>query len=222
MNFLQLINRVKSEAGISGHAISSVENQTGEMARVVDWVRSAYIEIQNMRPWTWLWQPLGHVMTLGKFSYSPVTDFGVTPLDWRHDRFFLYDPDQGRRSRIRLAYVPWAAFDDMYPDPNWQPGRPQVVSIKPNREIVFNRTPDLNYIFEGEFRNTPESLVANTDVPSLPEQYHMAIVWLAVQIYAQYEEAGPLYQMAAARVNGFLGQMANTELDGEFTMSALA
>ena len=222
MNLLQLVNRTKSEAGISGHPLVTVENQSGEMGRAVEWVRSAYIEVQNLRPWNWLWQPISHVLTPGKYVYAPVADFGVTPLDWRQDRFFLYDPALGRRQRIRLAYLPWAAFDSMYPDPAWQPGRPQVVAIKPSRDLVFNRDPDLNYIFEGEYRNTPETLTANTDTPSLPEQYHMAIVWMAVQMYAQYEEAGALYQMATARLNTYLGQMMNTELEGEFEMGPLA
>jgi len=220
MNFLELVNRTKVEAGISGGALVTTAGQFGEMARVVGWVQHAYLEIQNMRPWNWLWQPLSHVLTPGKHTYAPVADFGVTPLDWRHDRFFLYDPATGRRNRIRLAYVPWPAFDQMYPEP--AAGRPQVVTIKPNREIVFNRTPDQNYIFEGEYRNTPETLVENTDTPSMPEQYHPAIVWMAVQLYAQYEEAGTLYQLATARLNSYLGQMMNTELEGEFGMVSLA
>lgn len=220
MNFLQLVNRTKSEAGISGHGLVTVEGQTGEMARLIDWVRTAYVEIQNMQPWNWLWQPLAHVLTLGKSVYSPTVDFGVQPLDWRPDRFYLYEPGKGRGSRWRVPRLDWRLFDAQTPEP--RPGVPLVLAIKPNRDIAFSALPDRALVFEGEFRYTPEVLIENTDTPSMPEQYHMAIVWKAVMLYAQYEEATTLYQLAGAQLGQYIGQMVNSELDGEFSTGALA
>lgn len=220
MNFLQLANRVKSEAGISGHTLSTVEGQTGETARLIAWVPTAYTEIQNMQAWNWLWQPFSAILTLAKATYAPVADFNIRPLDWRHDRFYVYELAKGRGQRQPLWYQPWARFDAQHPDP--QPGMPRYVSIKPNRDVAFSASPDQPYIFEGEFRHTPEVLVENTDTPSMPEQYHMAIVWKAVMLYAQYEEATTLYQLAAAQFGQYYGQMINSELDGEFGTVSLA
>lgn len=216
MNFLQLCNRVKSEAGISGAELVSVKDQRGEMARVVQWTCNAYVEIQNMRDWTWLWQSLQHVLTPGKAVYDPLTDFGVPALAWKPKRFYLYDQDEGRRARRPIYCEEWGEFDAYYTDPEAQSGRPGELSVRPDRSIVFSCAPDRHYMFEGEFRLTPERLTENTDAPSMPEQYHMAIVWMAVQTYAQYEEATTLYELATMRLANYLGQMMNTELEGCF------
>lgn len=220
MNFLQLVNRTRSECGISGDDLVTVEGQFGEMARLVRWVSTAYTEIQNLQPWNWLWQPFDQVLTIGQSTYAPVADWGIQPLDWRPSRFYIRENGQPRGQRRRMVCREWAEFDSMHPDP--QPGMPLELSIKPSRQVAFSSAPDALYIFEGEFRYTPEVLTENTDTPAMPEQYHMAVVWKAVQLYAQYEEAAALYQLSSSQLAQYLGLMYNSELEGHYHVGALA
>jgi hypothetical protein len=47
--FLVLANDLARECGVSGNAssITAVTSQTGEAARLVDWIRQAHNDIQN-------------------------------------------------------------------------------------------------------------------------------------------------------------------------------
>ena len=46
MNFLSLCQRLRSEARIPGTGPSSVTGQTGELAKIVEWITTAYEDIQ--------------------------------------------------------------------------------------------------------------------------------------------------------------------------------
>ena len=49
MNFLQLVNRTRVECGVTGPALATAQNLTGEAARIASWVTSAWIDIQTSK-----------------------------------------------------------------------------------------------------------------------------------------------------------------------------
>lgn len=222
MNYLELVKRTARECGITNRNIVTLDNASGEVLRIKEWVVSAYEDIQNQRRWDWLWRYAAKPLVIGTNEYSPSADWLISPLEWSPETVMLSDPAIGATDRQRLYFSPWAEFVSNYIAPEAQTGRPTVFTIRPDGYVVFNVLPDKAYVFEGEYYKTSDVLVDGADVPSMPSQHHMAIVWGAVMLYAQYEEAGVLYQMAATNVARFIGLMMVTELPTSLAGNPLA
>jgi hypothetical protein len=77
-------------------------------------------------------------------------------------------------------------------------------------------------MFVGDYYRKPEVLVNNTDIPRIPDEYHMVIVWRAVALWSASEENPSLYQTATANFNALMMKMEATELEGPFCSETLA
>lgn len=55
-------------------------------------------------------------------------------------------------------------------------------------------------------------LSKKNDVPSMPERFHMAIVYLALQKYAAYEAAPEVYAYALDRFNFYLSRIERDQI----------
>lgn len=218
MNFLQLCNRSKAECGISGSPIVNVTQTTGELARVVDWVRDAYLTLQNERRWNWLWRRYVANLAPGTLSINPAIDWSVYALEWDRESFVLHNTALGLIDRSRLTLE-----KPVHPEIGAvQPGRPQRILLLPDRTLQFPAPLDAAYTLQADYYSTAEALINNADVPGLPEQYHMAIVWRSVMHYAQHEEAVQLLQLAGASYQQLLSQMLASELRDDFSTGTLA
>lgn len=224
MNFLQLVQRVRQECGVSGSGPSTVVSQTGELKRLVEWTQEAYIALQNSNTWNWLWDDTTPALTSGGRVYNPVTDWSIFPIQWDTDSLTCYLTSVGVADEQRLHYLTWPEFKatNGYGYGYVQTNRPVAFSIRPDRSIIFDSYLDQDYTIRGEYWGTPETLSLDADLPALPEQYHMAIVWRAVMAYAQYEEAGVLLQLAEKEFNRYYGSMTRTELPEVVAGGAMA
>lgn len=199
MNYLQLCQRTVQECGISGRPMT-LANQQGELARVIEWVRQAYLMVQNERDWNWLWRHITAQLAAGQQDFDPAQDWGVYALRWR------------RRS-LMLDGHPIAMYDYQAPNPvPVQTQRPSAVWLMPDRTLRFNSRLDQNRTFYGEYYSTSEVLREDDDTPSMPEQYHDAILWQAVLLYADFEEAGALRVTAQYKLDLLRAQMLGSEI----------
>lgn len=203
MNFLQLAQRVRQEAGLSGTGPASVASQSGEALRIVDWTSAAWAEIQGLQHgrWNWLWNSLsGKALTISTELYDPVADWSISPATW----LWL------RLDGVPVDLIDWATFIRLYPIA--QSGVPSCAAIRPDGKMAFNAKPLTAHAVTGEYYAKPQTLAANTDTPLMDSRYHMAIVWRAVVAAAQYDEAGALYQMAERKFQQLYAQMVVTDL----------
>lgn len=211
MNFLELVQRVRREAGISGSGPVTTTGQTGEMLRITDWVRDAYFEIQNAQPrWNWLFKTAEIDVGAGEHTYHPVTGWGIYPLEYDTTSFRLYAISDGPEgSNTSLAFLKYATAKLSYFNQTTQ--RPSAFTVKPTREIQFNTRLDQDYHLTFDYYATAESLESDTDVPSMPEQYHLSVVWKALGYYADYEEVPYLMQRSMQKFSDVYNQMLSTE-----------
>lgn len=91
MNFLALFQRLKTECGVSGSTPTTVVSQTGEYGRLVNWVNTAWMDIQMMRrDWDWMRRTATFPTVTGQPIYTAsqigLTDFGY----WARDTFRNY------------------------------------------------------------------------------------------------------------------------------------
>lgn len=205
MNFVQLVESLRIECGVSGSPIVSVQNLSGELARLKMWIGDAWDELQTGRPdWKWLFSEFSF-STIASTQRYTATDAGVPNLDiWKQDSFWMYNESFGLSDQMPLAEMRWDHFREMYIRGVQYPLRPMCYSVNPDKSIWLGPLPDAAYTISGECWNNPVSLAADADAPLMPARFHKAVVYKAMAKYAGYEgasevmeraltEGGPLY-----------------------------
>lgn len=175
MTFLQLTQELARFAGMSGGGPTNTEGQTGEPQRAVDFVRMAYEEICNLHfDWDFLWST-GTISATSDFAlYSAPTDLHV----WDVKRFTL-DGEP-------IEVIEWA---DYHPEDYAASGRPEVVVIRPDSDIVLAPQPDQAYTLAFDYFISAPELVASADQPIIPVRYQRVILGLALLHYGNFEAA---------------------------------
>jgi len=100
--------------------------------------------------------------------------------------------------------------------------RPNVITITPNKSIGLGPFPISGYTVLGDYYRVPSEMSANTDTPTLPTQYHMAIVYRAMMSYGAYESAAEVYQRGEAEFNKMIRRVLADRLPEISSGSALA
>ena len=78
--------------------------------------------------------------------------------------------------------------------------------------MCFGSPPDRAYAVRGEYQRSAQTLVNANDVPEMPEDYHMMIVWRAIMLLHQHDEAQFNVQMAAANFERLHAGLAMDQL----------
>jgi hypothetical protein len=198
MNFLQLCRRVAEISGtVAGVPdFTTVAGATGRVAQVVGWVRDAYVDIQNERPdWLWMRRTFTAPLTIGQIEYS-AADLGITNFgSWIDDlpaegwrNLTIYETgDQEQEGEI--TQIPYPLFRQQYLRGVHDANKPTEWAISPQSELLFGNKPDKAYIVSGEYRQAPQELALDADVPEMPAQFHGLIVHEAIRLMARSDEA---------------------------------
>lgn len=214
--FLQLCADLVRESGGSGRAPASVIGQAGRQEKIVGWVRTAWVLIQNLHPhWSFLRGEFTGTLVPGAATYTGAS-FNVSRFGgWIGGRagfepLSLYDPAVGRTDEAPIRQITYDAWRQRWDRGVHDDGRPIDYTIAPDGTIRFGPAPDLAYAIRGEYRKSPQRLAANEDVPDMPEQYHDIIVWRAIKLMADSDEAIAALNLANDK---YLEQKATMERD---------
>lgn len=204
MDYLALVKRLRRETGIGGGDPTSVTTLVSDDHQsLADWVQDAWRDIQLMpRNWRWMRaQALGSVTVVGGRGYTVDQLLGVAAGTTRFARWM---PDSNRyhatafdpanpASEWRLHEIDYETFRLRFEVSSHAAGAPQYRATAPDGRLLVGPTPDKTYSIRLDYWKTPQKLVANTDTPEMPEQYHMAIVWRALMSYAGFDAASEVY-----------------------------
>lgn len=196
MNFLQLLQALQRESSTSGTVPSTCQNQVGDFARLVNWLAAAWMDIQNQRPdWFFMQQPVQFNTVTGQSSYT-AAQAGLTSFaNYKINAFRQYNPALGYGSEQRLNFMTYESFRDMYQYASMRTTQamPVVFTVDYSKNFLLGPIPDQVYVVNGLAYAQPTALVNDTDTPTMPPQYHMAIVWRALMYYGQFEAAPEAY-----------------------------
>jgi hypothetical protein len=203
VTFLELCQAVASKAGVSGTEAadlpSTVANQVGELKRIVDWVRESWREVQGRRKYNFLWEAAQLTLPIGE---------NVIAASIPASR---YQTDTARRTTVtsdgmEIEFIAWEDWSRHYDAAYVAAGNaPTAWTIRPDNALVFNGKPSLittggALAFTVERYKLPQALVADGDVPAMPEDLHDLIVYKALVRYANFDEAGVQRQTAVAEI----------------------
>ncbi|TFH85271.1 hypothetical protein EQG41_18330 [Billgrantia azerbaijanica] len=221
MNYLALVQRLRQETNYANVGPSSVTGQTGDHARAVSWVADAYTELQNRYPWRWMRKEftLTTSADVDTYDYTSAVDGGNTITRFKSWHFGdIYNPPKsylesaGVGSESRMTFLPWAHFRSIYRIGEVASGAPRFITIDPNDNIVLGPKPDAAYVITGEYHRAAQVLAANDDVPEMPSDYHMAIVYLAMEDFGLYDAATEILSRARTKGRRLTRQLERTQL----------
>ena len=216
MTFLQLAQRLRSECGIAGTGPDTVIGQTGELARLVNWINAAYEDIQLARPdWKWMRTAKTFNTTAHKQSYHPTNaspDLAMTDFShWRQDvDGWIYLTSSGKTSETYLQQIDYDAMRDLYlmgsGPTNYGP--PVYFTVSPaDKSIVLGPNPDGIYTITIEYFKAPQVLALDINVPTLPAEFHMMIIYRAMQKYGMFSAALEQVQQGEAEYNRLFAKL---------------
>lgn len=231
MNYLQLAQRLNSEVGASGTGPTSVVAQTGMNLRLVNWINTAWLEIQGLHnTWNWMRQPFNWETVAGTGDYLPTAITNTLTGDLMTDlRYWYKDTFRAQRKSIGIQDEQWLVEWEYYVFRNTYRfnlqvvGRPVVFAENPQgKAIMLGQVPNDVYLITGEYQQKAWNLTANGDEPDFPEAYHLMIVYKAMLYYGLYESAGEVIQRAQLQYQALLTQLEHEQLQEVYLGNPLA
>jgi len=244
MNFLEIVQRARRKCRIVGVGATptAVTGQNEEYSRLIDWCNEAWMEIQLHQPdWYWMrrrllfptvdGQPLYTLADLAlngvvydaQGAASPFT--AATFGNWAPDQFRCNTTATGFADEQMMDWIPnFDAWRDSYLLGNMRETRtrPTVYTIGPGLSVGLGFTPLAGYTIGGSFYLKASEMVLATDIPALPTEWHMAIVYKTMMLYGASESAPEVYDDGENWYRDFLSRMLNQQLPMVETAPALA
>ena len=205
MNFLELAQETRRLSGVGGTGPVNVELATGIERKIVEYVRNAWIDIQaHPKSWKWMWDDYAVDLVPGPGTQPLQTiintrEYALVNVDKVRVRTFRsYQTSLGIDDRQRMVWMPWRKFRRATGIVNEQANRPIRVSREPSGDLVVWPKPDAIYSIDFEYFKGPQFLTANDDIPEMPVEYHMLIVYEALKRFGAAENAEEIRALGEA------------------------
>ena len=211
---------------MAGTGPAAVAGQLGDLKRIVDWTASAWDDIQSRHPtWRWMRSRFTINTTAGVDTYAPgaFTDSRLTGLitrfnhwipedDYGVSNVYRYLTSGGIAGQTYMVPISWSSYRDLYRLRTQSNGIPHYVTIDPQNNLVIGPPPDGIYTISGEYQMSNQSLTADADIPEMPVQYHMLIVYEVMKRYGAYSSAPDVQSRGVEYANRLMRQLEGNQL----------
>lgn len=229
MNFLEIAQRLRRESGLTSSLLTSpttVVGQTGKLRGIVDWAAGAYTDIQTVsQDWRWLRSgfTLPTVAATPAYAYTAATDSQTAATITRFARWWPQQPGgisnmtayltaSGVAAEYYLNYMDWASFRDVWRRGVQTDNPPVAFSIDPQNKIALGPVPNAVYTITGEYQMSAQTLALDADIPEMPADFHMLIVWKALLDYAGEAAAPEAFTRAQVRAGPLMAALKLDQL----------
>lgn len=222
--YLQLCQDAERECVLTSF-LTAVTSQTGEHLRFVNWVKDAYIEIQNKHQYAWRWLRRSFTFntTSGDdtYAYGEVTDVDAAAAISRFGCWLAHDPEDRYRCYLTsggvgvqyyLNYLPWLDFKAIYKTGLQNNSAPAFITVDPQNNLVLGPKPDNTYTVTGEFMRSAQILSADGDIPEMPTHFHGLITARAMEKYGLTESAEEIIARAQSEARRLMRQLEFNQL----------
>jgi len=196
VDLLSLVQSLHYEATLPGSPPAATAGQSGRAADLVRWAIEAYHDIQRDKDgkWKWLrreWQ-IDTVADDPSYTYDEFTDvLASAAIDrfraWdlqREEPPLIYLVSDGIETQSELVIADWREFRRLYGVGTHTAAAPWCVAADHNDELHFGPKPNGVYRVNGHYWRSNQTLADDDDVPEMPADYHMLIVYRALVKYA--------------------------------------
>lgn len=209
MTFLELCQRLHQETAVSGSGPAAVTGRQGIEKRIVDWVNSAWMEIQRKhRDWLFMRKQFEFSTVAGVAEYS-ATSVNLPVAAWDLSTITCRRTD-GDEALLEPVYYP--DYQRYLAIGTQRNARPSRVAVSSAKALLLWQIPDDVYAIRGSYFAQPSLMENNEDVPAMPEQYHEAIVFLAMQYYGRGEAASEVLVDGMSRYKSIMSMMEVEQL----------
>ena len=220
MNYIALVNRTKQEAGRSGGNLATVVGAAGDDLMLCNWVAAAWANIQRLTL-AWRWMRAGVLASVvpGKNEQDPAVDMLIQPaglLPITDCRGFypateeyqptILDP-ANPAGETALWMVDYPRFRAMYTVGVHTAAKPRHWSISPTNKLLLGPKPDIAYHVRFDYRAAPSVLTMDANIPGMPEEFHLAIVFGALMSLASFDNAPEVYVRAKNEYRELIAQL---------------
>ena len=103
----------------------------------------------------------------------------------------------------------WPAFRDYwrFSTRRYTTSRPLNCAVNQDTNLEIGPVPDAAYWLTFQYIDVPADLLADTDVPVIPDRWQMAIVWRALRHYGMFESAPEVVMRANDAYNEIVLRM---------------
>jgi hypothetical protein len=213
---LQLTQSLERESGTiyQNQRLRTVVGAAGRHEKMIEWIIEAWRIIQMARAdWPWMRREFSHALVTGTARYTPaalgITDFSRWALG---DPGFAIAPPDNPSVMQDLRSAPFAQWKAKWTRGVYDPMQPQDFAVDYDGRLCFGPTPDKAYIVSGEYYRSAQILSADSDVPILPSDHHMAIVWRAVMLMGDHDEAPAAVATGKAKYDQALRNLIDTAM----------
>lgn len=184
-------------------------------SRMANWINTALNDIEGARPtWGWMYKSFSFPTIAGKAEYTPV-ECGVLDYgNWDMGSMRNYVTTVGPLSEIEMgeiAYEDWRRIYDFGAN-RFVNSRPIAIAQSPTTALTLGPYPAALYTQTGRYYRTAQQLVADTDIPLLPLNYHMMIVYKAMMFYGGYMSAAEVYDRGELEYAKLMRRLENQYL----------
>ena len=194
MNFLEIVKKANIFSGLQGE-IDSVLSVRGLQKTLVEFVKTAYIDIQNVSEfWSWRYKSVIIPWNSSSTLYTDSTVEKWTKL--------FYDGSN-------LKFI---EYEDWIMDPPTAASVPKSFTIVPESNgIIINPIGSAMLVNARAYRAIDE-LSTNTQVPIIPTGYQMIIAYKAAIDMADLLGNYDIFQLNTGKYDVLLGQLKRRSL----------
>lgn len=193
MTYLELCQKVWLLCNMVGSTPATMEPPANRSdAKIAAWVSAAWDDIASRREWTWLWRECEFDTQGSDIDYTGA-DAGVAR--WLNG-FMVRDKAAGLSDQRPLPFVDrgdlfaYGAYGER------EAKRPRGIVEMPDKRLRLLDPPDTIYTITAQYYAVPTPLTGDADVPAMPGDLHMLIVYEAMRAYSGDEDAPEVLSMA--------------------------
>lgn len=213
MTFIEMVRAVRSRVGMQGSdSPSSISGAVGAEIDIVNAVRDTWIDIQNSRQeWKWQRKTKSFFTVADDHDYTPAEILPIVSgtLDrWRTDATYYIDTNG---KRVRVKYMDYDNYMARNVD-TYVSSKPRVFTIRPWDNLIMMNPPDGVYTMYIDYQESLQELTTDTTVPDMPANYHILIVYGAVEKYGNTLGDGGIEAFFAQNYVALWGSLTRSQL----------
>lgn len=220
MTFLQLARRLRQEGRGSGTDTTptTVVGATGDSKDYCDWIAESWNRLQNEKSWRWMFAEKTITWDAAERTQTLAEIFTVqADLDrfshWKADSFTYYPTADGVATERPIAHLPWEQYLAEEYGTVQSVNRPSHVVVLNNDSLRLKQSPSVAGTMNARYYKKPQLLSVDADVPEMPAEFHMFLVWDALIDHAVADIASEQYQRAINRREMLWYQLMNRQLE---------